>query len=85
VKHATVPALATIGPLLDDIRRRPGLVERKTGVFYRRGRAFLHFHEDKAGLFADLGGEEWVRFALATAAERDGFLAALDAALVAGR
>jgi len=67
--------------LLDDIRRRPGMIERKTGVFYRRGRAFLHFHEDAAGMFADLCSEDWVRFGLATAAERDEFLAALDAAL----
>ncbi len=81
MKHATAPALATLGPLLAEIRRRPGLVERKTGVFYRRGRAFLHFHEDKAGMFADLYHEDWLRFGLATATERDGFLAALDAAL----
>jgi len=81
VKHATAPALATIEPLLAQIRRRPGLVERKAGVFYRRGRAFLHFHEDAAGMFADLCHEDWVRFGLATATERNGFLAALDAAL----
>jgi len=81
VKHATAPALATIGPLLAEIRRRPGMVERKVGVFYRRGRAFLHFHEDAAGMFADLCFKDWVRFGLATAAERDGFLTALDAAL----
>jgi hypothetical protein len=81
MKHATAPALATIEPLLAEIRRRPGLVERKIGIFYRRGRSFLHFHEDPAGMFADLGGDDWVRFALATAAERDGLLAALDAAL----
>jgi hypothetical protein len=81
VKHATAPALATIEPLLAEIRRRPGMVERKVGIFYRHGRSFLHFHEDPAGMFADLYGDDWVRFALTTAAERAAFLAALDAAL----
>ena len=32
----------------------PSLVERSRGIFYRRGVAVLHFHEDEAGLFADL-------------------------------
>ncbi len=81
MKHATAPALATIEPLLAAVRRRTGMVERKHGVFYRRGRAFLHFHEDPAGMFADLGGGDWVRYAIGTTAERDAFLAALDAAL----
>jgi len=31
-----------------------GLAEKRQGVFYYRGRAFLHFHEDPTGLFADL-------------------------------
>lgn len=40
----------------------PGLVERSRGVFYRRSRAFLHFHEDPTGLFADVRiGEEFER------------------------
>jgi hypothetical protein len=81
VKHATAPALATIEPLLTAVHQRPGMVERKTGVFYRRSRAFLHFHEDPAGMFADIGGDEWTRFALTTAADQARFLSALDATL----
>jgi hypothetical protein len=73
--------LATIELLLTAVRQRPGMVECKSGVFYRRGRAFLHFHEDPAGMFADLCAGEWARYALAAAAERAAFLAALDAAL----
>ena len=31
-----------------------GLTERTPGTFYRRSRAFLHFHADPAGIFADV-------------------------------
>ena len=29
-------------------------------MFYRRSAAFLHFHEDPAGLFADIRGDDGV-------------------------
>lgn len=54
MKHATPAALDQLEPLLTGLRALPGLVERSRGVFYRKGRAFLHFHEDPRGLFADL-------------------------------
>jgi hypothetical protein len=54
VKHAGAAALDSLEPLLRELRKIPGLVERKRGIFYRRGAAFLHFHEDAAGRFADL-------------------------------
>jgi hypothetical protein len=41
-------------PVLAVVRALPGPVERKRGVFYLKSKAFLHFHEDPAGLFADL-------------------------------
>ncbi|WP_165843836.1 hypothetical protein [Phenylobacterium kunshanense] len=47
-----------VEPLLAELRTLPGLTERTRGVFYRKGRAFLHFHEDPAGLFADLRDAE---------------------------
>ncbi|MEO8112954.1 MAG: hypothetical protein ABI655_01140 [Phenylobacterium sp.] len=56
MRHARAPALDKLEPLLVGLRALPGLVEKTRGVFYRRSRAFLHFHEDPAGLFADLGG-----------------------------
>ena len=72
MKHAGPRALAILEALLGQIRRLPGLVEKKPGVFYRGGRAFLHFHEDPAGLFADLKiGQEFERFALNSASERN--------------
>ena len=54
MRHARDHDLDRIEILLGRLRALPGLVERKRGVFYRKGRAFLHFHEDPAGMFADL-------------------------------
>jgi len=36
------------------LRALKGLKEQRPGIFYRRSRAFLHFHEDVAGIFADV-------------------------------
>lgn len=58
MKHASTSTLDALEALLADLRALPGLVERSRGVFYRRGRAFLHFHEDPKGLFADIRDAE---------------------------
>jgi hypothetical protein len=82
VKHAGDQTLDSLEPLLDEIRGRPGLKEKKRGTFYRRSDAFLHFHEDEAGIFADVkGSEDWERFPVNTAAERRIFLEAVTRAL----
>ena len=63
MKHAGPDALAQIEPLLDDLRRMPALVEKSPGTFYVSSKAFLHFHEDPAGLFADVRIDgDFVRF-----------------------
>ena len=54
MKHAGQATLDELEPLLRDLRKLDGLKEKKRGVFYRKSRAFLHFHEDPAGLFADV-------------------------------
>ncbi|WP_119422337.1 hypothetical protein [Desertibaculum subflavum] len=78
MKHAGPAALDRIEILLAAIRALDGLVERSRGVFYRRGGAFLHFHEDPSGLHADLRiGAEFQRFRAESAAERRALLAAL--------
>lgn len=82
MKHAGVMALAGITAHLAKIRKRPGLVERKPGIFYRKGQAFLHFHEDPAGMFADLRANgEWLRLPANSKAEWAGLLTALDRAI----
>ncbi len=71
MKHARDAALEALEPLLEEIRRLDGLKETKRGVFYRKGAAFLHFHEDPAGLFADVRvGKEWKRSRVSTRAEQ---------------
>jgi hypothetical protein len=82
VKHAGPGALARLAPLLEALRRRPALSEKRPGVFYLASRAFLHFHEDPAGLFADVRlGEEFVRFPVTSAAERATLIERIDARL----
>lgn len=72
MKHASPDTLAALQPLLERLRQVGDLVEREPGVFYRRGMAFLHFHEDPAGLFADvkLAGATFTRWPVNTADER---------------
>jgi hypothetical protein len=63
MRHATETALDALEPLLQRLRTLDGLTEKRRGIFYRRSVAFLHFHEDAAGLFADLRiGSDWQRF-----------------------
>ena len=54
MRHAGQEALDRLEPLLAAVRRLPGLKERSRGIFYKGATAFLHFHEDPAGLFADM-------------------------------
>jgi hypothetical protein len=54
MKHAGGEALDQLEPLFAQLRLLPKLKERKRGLFYLRGRSLLHFHEDPAGMFADL-------------------------------
>jgi hypothetical protein len=86
MRHATLAALDRLEPLLASLRACAALREKKRGTFYRGSSAFLHFHEDPAGLFADvkLGGAEFTRLPATTAAEQRALLRAVRAALSAG-
>ena len=76
MKHARADALDQLETLLADLRALPGLKERSRGVFYRGPRAFLHFHEDPAGLFADIRvGDEFERRDVTSAKDRAALLA----------
>jgi hypothetical protein len=83
MRHATDAALDRLDGLLRQVRRRhPGLKERKRGAFYRGGQGWLHFHEDPAGLFADLKVDgAWSRQAVNSAAERQALLERLATTL----
>jgi hypothetical protein len=71
MKHAGEEALDQLEPLLRALRAMPALREKKRGTFSRGGRAFVHFHEDAAGLFADVRfGAEFERFDVTRVAEQ---------------
>jgi hypothetical protein len=79
VKHAGTAAFAALSDLLQSLRTRTALVERRPGIFYVCGKAFLHFHEDHAGLFADLRlGGDWQRFPVNSLDERVELVAVID-------
>ena len=81
MKHAGSHALVELQPLLAELRRFTGLVERTPGSFYRKGAAFLHFHEDPAGLFADvkLDGRHFERFRVSARPDQESLLARVRA------
>ena len=54
MRHATPAALDQLETLLTQLRAFDGLKEKSRGTFYRGSKAFLHFHEDPAGMFADV-------------------------------
>ena len=78
MKHAGAGALQSLSEVLESLRRRTPLVEKRPGIFYVRGKAFLHFHEDRAGIFADVRDHgNWRRFPANSAAECATLLAAV--------
>ena len=83
MKHASAAALHGLTELLGKIRAKEGIKENKPGIFYRKSKSFLHFHEDPAGLFADLRvGAEFGRYPVNTPEECKVLLAAIDRALL---
>lgn len=75
MRHATTAALDELEPLLCRLRQLDGLIEKKRGVFYRRGKTFLHFHEDPSGLHADVRLEtDFERFRVQTSDEQSELL-----------
>ena len=79
MKHAGAGALQSLSEVLESLRRRTALVEKRPGIFYVRGKAFLHFHEDRAGIFADVRDHgNWRRFPVNSVAECATLLAAVD-------
>lgn len=82
MRHAREDALNSLEPLLEKLRKLDGLRERKRGAFYRGGSAFLHFHEDPAGLFADLKVDgEWQRLKVDTKTQQSALVKAARKAL----
>ena len=76
MKHASQEKIKALAPLLEQIRHLPNLKEKKSGIFYRKSRAFLHFHEDGDKIYADVRLQEpdFQRFPVTTQTEQTIFL-----------
>jgi hypothetical protein len=82
MKHATAAALDQIDALLQRVRDLETLKERTRGVFYRGSTAFLHFHEDPAGMFADLRTDKgWARYPVKRASDQASLVRAIKASV----
>jgi hypothetical protein len=84
MRHASPEDLDNLADLVTSLRETDGLTEKAPGVFYRRSKAFLHFHADPRGLFADVrtdpdAGFERVR--VTTKAEQRSLLSSIRRAL----
>jgi hypothetical protein len=85
VKHAGAATLALLDDLLAEVRKLPQLREKSPGSFYFKSKGYLHFHEDPAGIFADvkLDFEEFTRMRASTAKEQKALLAKVARSLKA--
>lgn len=82
MNHVSSTGLDELDDLLLELRRIDGLTEKKRGVFYRGSRAFLHFHEDASGLYADVRIDaEFERLRVTTKVERKRLLSVARAAV----
>ena len=82
--HCPPELLDDLAPVLAEVRRWAGIVEKRPGVFYARRQPFLHFHLAEGGRRrADIKGRaDWTQIDLprpASAAKRHAFLRALRA------
>ena len=84
MRHARDDTLDSLEPVLVQLRELPELTERSRGTFYKRSQAFVHFHEDPAGVFADVRlapGDAFTRMRVSTKAEQRSFMTAVRSAL----
>ena len=71
MRHATPETLETLAGLLAGLRAIDGIVEKRPGAFSRGSRAFLHFHDDLTGSYADVRfGDEFERVRVTTKREQ---------------
>lgn len=79
MKHAGPDALDRLEPFLEQLRTRSVLRERERGLFTWSSRAFLHFHEDPKGVFADVRlRDDFDRFPVNTPTQQAALLRRID-------
>jgi hypothetical protein len=84
VKHADTATFERLADVLDALRTMPELREPRPGTFYRKSRAFVHFHDDPTGIFADVRldpASDFVRVEVTTGPQRRTFLTSVRRAL----
>ncbi|MBT9547260.1 MAG: hypothetical protein IV090_17845 [Candidatus Sericytochromatia bacterium] len=58
--HCPEDKLTDLTALFAELRSWPGLKEKKTGIFYFKGKGFLHFHIKDGKRWADIReGNYW--------------------------
>jgi hypothetical protein len=71
MRHATPATFAALADLLTTLRGIDGLAEKRPGAFSLGSRAFLHFHDDPTGYYADVRfTDEFERFRVTTKREQ---------------
>jgi hypothetical protein len=82
VRHATAETIAQLDDLLGALRSIDGLEETRPGAFSRGSRAFLHFHDDPSGIYADVRFEtDFDRVRVTTEREQRALVARVRVAL----
>jgi hypothetical protein len=83
MKHAGQQTLEVIESMLRPLRAHPMLIEKSPGSFYIKSNAFLHFHEDPVGVFADVKADlvHFERHRVTTKAEQKKLLGLVDRCL----
>ena len=82
MRRAGSATLARIQPLLEDLRSRTVLREARPGIFTLQSRAFIHFHDDDAGIFADVRlADAFVRMPVTSRLEQADLLERVDECL----
>lgn len=87
MRHATIETLTALRPLLGELRGLGMLVERTPGAFYLKSKAFLHFHEDPSGIYADvkLDSTKFTRMRVTSAHEQANFVKSVRRCLCPGK
>ena len=72
-----------LADLLQELRQRSLLKEKSPGIFYVKSKAFLHFHDDPSGIFADvkLDQQNYSRQRVSNRTERASLLKKVDKCL----
>jgi hypothetical protein len=85
VKHAGPDTFSRLTEFLGELRQRPLLREKSTGIFYIKATAFLHFHDDTSGIFADVKLDQtgYSRCRVSTRSEQKALLKKIDRCLAA--